>query len=55
MKKCAYWVSLRGASASDNDTGKTIRLPKNQVFDTVGLADIGRLLSRNEIPCYEEP
>lgn len=32
MRRCAYWVSLRGAAATTNGTGATVYLPKTQIF-----------------------
>ncbi|UWR47117.1 DUF4365 domain-containing protein [Phaeobacter inhibens] len=40
LSKCAYWVSLRDAPASKNETSQTIYLPKAQKFDVANLADI---------------
>ena len=48
LRKCAWWVSLRGAAASDNDTGQTVYLPENQHFHSDGLRDIMTRLSREE-------
>ena len=54
MKKCAYWVSLRGAEPSNNATGQTVYIPKFQRFDPDGLLDLMAQLSRNEFPLYQE-
>jgi hypothetical protein len=32
LKKCAYWVSLKGLPPSDNDTSVTVQIPVNQVL-----------------------
>ena len=32
LRRCAYWISLRDAPASTNDSGQTVYLPKNQMF-----------------------
>jgi len=56
LKRCAYWASLRNAPASDNDTGKTVKIPKNQVLKQANLkALVGRLALGNDIPCYLVP
>jgi hypothetical protein len=55
LKKCAYWVSLRGAGSSTNGTGQTIYLPKVQIFNPDSLLDICARLSRNEIINYQLP
>jgi hypothetical protein len=54
LRKCAYWVSLRGAPPSSNDTSQTIYLPKNQKFDPDSLTQILSQISRNSIPVYQE-
>ena len=45
MRKCAYWVSLRGASASQNSSSQQIYIPTTQRFDAIGLKKIVRQLS----------
>ncbi|MGO7413842.1 DUF4365 domain-containing protein [Rhizobium ruizarguesonis] len=52
LRKCAYWVSLRGARPSANDTTQTIYIPKAQRFDVDGLAKLMADLSRDVIPSY---
>jgi hypothetical protein len=54
LKKCAYWVSLRGAP-DPAKTGKTIYIPQRQRFDTINLRHIFAALSRNEKLVYSEP
>lgn len=54
LYRCAYWVSLRGAPKSDNDTAQTVYIPKTQRFDGPGLISLMTQLSRNEIPMYEK-
>lgn len=53
LKRCAYWVSLRGAPNADNETGVTIKLPKIQAFSPENLRALFSKLSRKEIPLYE--
>ena len=48
MRKCAWWVSLRGAAATDNETGQTVYLPEDQPFHSDGLREIMTRLSRQE-------
>lgn len=48
MRKCAWWVSLRAAAPTDNDSGQTVYLPEDQLFHSDGLRDMMRLLSREE-------
>lgn len=52
LHKCAYWVSLRGAPKSDNNSGQTVYLPKTQRFDVQGLTSLLSAISRNEVPSY---
>jgi len=52
MRKCAWWVSLRGAEATENDTGTTVYLPENQPFHPDGLRGIMTRLSRQEELTY---
>ncbi|KLU25816.1 hypothetical protein EOS_13120 [Caballeronia mineralivorans PML1(12)] len=52
LRKCAYWVSLRGAPPTNNHAGVTVRIPKNQVFDGAGLMQLMASISRHEIPAY---
>ena len=55
LKKCAYWVSLRGAGPSTNSSGETIYLPKIQVFNSLNLMGIFAKLSRKEVINYQSP
>jgi len=52
LQRCAYWVSLRGAVASANETAQTVYLPKTQRFDRDGLLDLMGRISRSDIPAY---
>ncbi|MBS7350678.1 MAG: DUF4365 domain-containing protein [Comamonas sp.] len=54
LRNCAYWVSLRGAPASDNHSSQTIYFPENQFFDTNGLKNLMARLSRLDIPLYTQ-
>jgi hypothetical protein len=54
LRKCAYWVSLRGAEISENNTAQTIYLPKIQKFDTTGLSSLMSQLSNSPVlPTYK--
>jgi len=55
LKKCAYWVSLRGASESQNESGQTIYIPQNQIFNSNSLKEIFATRSRNESLIYQLP
>jgi hypothetical protein len=47
-KRCAYWVSLRGAMPSANDTAQTVYLPRQQVLSAESLTAVMTRCSRNE-------
>lgn len=53
LHRCAYWVSLRGAPPSENQTAQTVYIPKDQRFDASGLVNLMSMISRNEIPTYK--
>jgi hypothetical protein len=40
IKRCAYWVSLRGAPASANDAYQTVYLPRENRFTVPGLREL---------------
>ncbi len=54
LRKCAYWVSLRDAPPTTNQSGQTIYLPKKQIFDPLALTGLMSQLSNNEVPRYQE-
>lgn len=50
LRKCAYWVSLRGAPPSRNHKSQTVYLPRAQAFDVEGLNRLfGRLALQEDI------
>ncbi len=51
-KRCAYWVSLRGAQASTNDTAQTVYIPRNQPLSPAALTEIMTRCSRDEEILY---
>ena len=53
LRKCAYWVSLRGAPESNNASAQTVYLPSAQRFDSDGLRALMASLSHNRIPTYQ--
>jgi hypothetical protein len=55
LRRCAYWRSLRGAPATANVSGETIRFPKTNVFSPETLTSLVLRLSRRDIPTYEKP
>jgi hypothetical protein len=55
LKRCAYWVCLRGAAVADTATGSTVYIPKTHVFDPTNLGTIFAAISRNERLTYSLP
>lgn len=55
LRKCAYWESLRGAPATTNADGVTVKLPKAQMFTPAGLLALAGRLSKKDIPAYPNP
>lgn len=45
LRKCAYWISLRGEPESENSTSVTVNLPRAQTFDC---RQLEHLMSRAE-------
>ena len=54
LRKCAWWVSLRDAKASNNESGQTVYLPKDQLFHSEGLREIMKRLSLEEELIYAD-
>lgn len=42
IRKCAYWMSLKGRSETSNASNITVRLPLSNVFNVEQLADMMR-------------
>jgi Domain of unknown function (DUF4365) len=54
LRKCAYWVSLRGARPPTKPSGATVELPKTQVLTPDNLLRLMSRLSRKDVPRYQE-
>jgi Domain of unknown function (DUF4365) len=52
-RRCAYWVSLRGAPASVNEVTQTIYIPRSQVLSVDTLAEVMVRCSRDEEILYD--
>lgn len=50
LRKCGYWMSLRGEPATNNATSKTVHLSRQQVFDVIGLDAIFNRLESGGLP-----
>lgn len=53
LRRCAYWVSLRGAPPTDNATGATVKVPKAQVLTPEALQGIAAMRARREFPSHQ--
>lgn len=51
-KRCAYWVSLRDAPASENATSQTVRVPRQNLLSPANLMELMTRLSRREVIRY---
>ncbi len=51
-KRCAHWVSLRGAPDSENTGHQTIYIPRRQILSIDSLAEIMTRCSRDEEILY---
>jgi hypothetical protein len=52
LRRCAYWESLRGAPATTNDSGITVKLPIVQEFNAQTLKKLVTRLSILDFPRY---
>jgi len=48
LRRCGYWVSLRGEPETTNQTKVTVYLPRSNVLDVVGLRGLMGRASRKE-------
>jgi len=52
-QRCAYWLSLRGAPESDNDSSQTVYIPKENSLSVDNLRQLMARYSRQEVVGYE--
>lgn len=50
MRKCGYWVSLRGMAATANQTNVTVHLPRANQFTVAQLAQIMQRIGNGQTP-----
>lgn len=50
IRRCGYWVSLRGWPASANATGQTVQIPRAQTFTVQSLQGIMQRIGQGELP-----
>jgi hypothetical protein len=52
-KRCAYWMSLRGATASENQKNQTVYIPRMNLLSLEGLTSLMTRFSRQEVIPYD--
>jgi hypothetical protein len=55
LKEAAFWVSLYGADATQNQTGETIYLPKANLLTPESLISICQGIGTGVLPVYQRP
>ncbi len=50
MRKCAYWISLRGFPVSGNETNQTVILPNDQLMTVEALTSIMNRIAAGDLP-----
>lgn len=50
LRRCGYWISLRGLPPSDNATSQTVRVPRNQRFDVASLQAMMERIGQGALP-----
>lgn len=48
IRKCGYWVSLRGLPSTTNSTAVTVSLPRTNIFTPATLTDIMQKIHNEE-------
>lgn len=52
LRRCARWVSLRGAQDTANQSSVTVYVPKAQIFSPQALREISESVAGNTPPLY---
>lgn len=50
LRRCGYWLSLRGMTPSSNETGQTIHMSRQQQFNITALQAIMDRISNGGLP-----
>ena len=50
MRRCGYWISLRGLQPSGNQTGQTVHLSRTQSFSVLSLTEMMQRIGQGELP-----
>lgn len=48
MKKCGYWLSLRGMKETENENNVTVYIPRNQQFTVNQLENLMNMVGNGE-------
>ncbi|MEC4813815.1 MAG: DUF4365 domain-containing protein [Scytonema sp. PMC 1069.18] len=48
MKRCAYWVSIRGQPPTENQSTVTVYLPRQNIFSVEVLQALMQRIARGE-------
>lgn len=49
LRHCAYWVSLRGLPATDNETSVTVQVPRANLFDVSALTGLMQMMNEGGV------
>ena len=49
LRHCAYWVSLRGLPATDNETSVTVQVPRANLLDVSALTGLMRMMNEGGV------
>ena len=50
LRHCAYWLSLAGAPATDNETRVTVQVPRANLFMVEGLSGLMHRINEGGVP-----
>jgi hypothetical protein len=50
LRRCAYWISIRGEPQLENATGRNINIPRAQRFTVESLQEIMQRIGRGGLP-----
>lgn len=50
LRRCAYWCSLRGAAASENESTVTVRVPRANLLTTESLTQLMHMINDGGVP-----
>jgi len=46
LRRCGYWISLRGRPQTDNEHSVTVEIPRRQVFSVESLSEIMKTIGK---------